>query len=93
MLASAHIPSSGLSHCLPRWFLLVFPLAAVAEEMLLHLYDYASTTPLVVVSWCPNCFMYTPFGACLLLTLSNLVASDSMLVIEADLLAAALPFF
>jgi len=47
--ASARFSACCLSHCLPECLLLVFPSAAVAEEVLPHLGHSPSTPPAFIV--------------------------------------------
>jgi hypothetical protein len=49
MSASARFPARRLLHCLPQFFLVIFPPAAVAEEVLQRLGHFASTPPAHVV--------------------------------------------
>jgi hypothetical protein len=49
MSASARFPACGLSHRLPERLLLVFPSAAVAEEMLPRLYCSAPLNHYTVI--------------------------------------------
>jgi len=49
MSASARFPARRLPHRLPQFFLVIFPLAAVAEEVLPRLGHCLSTPPALVV--------------------------------------------
>jgi hypothetical protein len=49
MSASARFPARRLPHRLPQFLLLIFPPAAVVEEVLLHLGHCLSTPPALVI--------------------------------------------